>query len=135
MKLAKGLRSLLMRYTNKEFIKFAVVGLINTATTYIIYILLLNFLSYGISYTISYIGGIFISYVLNSYYVFKEKLNAKKMIQYPLVYLVQYGINAVMLYLLVGWLSMREEYAPLLVIIITIPITFILSRLIIKKQH
>lgn len=134
MKYVKDLRSLLMKFLSKEFIKFVVVGIVNTASTYLIYLMLLNVLSYTLSYTVSYICGIFISYVLNSYYVFKEEFNYKKMIQYPLVYVVQYVINAVMLYLLVDYLKLEKEYAPLVVILLTIPITYIFSRLIIKKK-
>ncbi|WP_232278715.1 GtrA family protein [Paenibacillus sp. 481] len=123
-----------MKFLSKEFLKFVVVGIVNTASTYLIYLLLLSVLSYTLSYTVSYVCGIFISYVLNTYYVFKEKLNYKKMIQYPLVYVVQYVLNAIMLYLLIDYLGLEKEYAPLIVIILSIPITFILSRLIIKKN-
>ncbi|MCG7407930.1 GtrA family protein [Paenibacillus sp. ACRRX] len=123
-----------MKFLNKEFFKFLVVGIINTACTYLIYLLLLNAFSYTVSYTISYISGILISYLLNSYYVFKEKLNYKKMIQFPLVYVVQYLLNAVLLYVLVDNSKLEKEYAPLIVIILSIPITYILSKLIIKKK-
>jgi len=125
---------LLMKFINKEFIRFLVVGLINTISTYLIYLLLLFALSYDISYTLSYLAGIVISYYLNSYYVFKEKISIKKFLKYPIVYVVQYVINLLGLYILVEYLNIPKEVVPLIVIILSIPITYLLSKLIIRTK-
>ena len=61
------------KLTNKEFARFIVSGGLNTFVTYLIYLGLLFILDYRVSYTISYIFGIFISYWLNVKFVFHEK--------------------------------------------------------------
>lgn len=123
-----------MKNLNKEFLKFIVSGALNTLATYIIYLLLLNFISYSISYTVSYISGIFLSYYLNSLFVFKEKLSLKKFLKYPIVYIVQYIINLFMVFLFVEKMGFSARFVPLVVILITLPITYLLSKIIIKEK-
>ncbi|MFJ7736036.1 GtrA family protein [Lysinibacillus sp. NPDC097287] len=119
---------------NKEIIRFLFVGGFNTIATYGIYLMLLLFFSYNISYSISYISGIAISFLLNSKYVFKVKLTFSKAIKYPIVYVVQYIINVIVLNLLVKNSIVNEMIAPILVIIISLPVTYILSKYILEKK-
>ncbi|MBP1934775.1 putative flippase GtrA [Ammoniphilus resinae] len=123
----------LMKYISNEFFRFVLVGILNTAATYIIYLLFLYLFNHNISYTIAYILGILIGYFLNSKITFRVELTLKKFIQFPLVYLIQYLINLVMLNVLIFNLDVDKRIAPLLVIIISIPITFILSKVILKR--
>lgn len=122
-----------MKYLNKEFSNFVVVGITNTAVTYIIYLVFLSFFEYNIAYGISYLSGIVISFILNGKYVFKTQLTIIKALKYPVVYIVQYLINLVVLNLLIKYIYINEVIAPLIVIIISIPITFTLSKIILKK--
>ncbi|WP_245204196.1 GtrA family protein [Ammoniphilus resinae] len=122
-----------MKYISNEFFRFVLVGILNTAATYIIYLLFLYLFNHNISYTIAYILGILIGYFLNSKITFRVELTLKKFIQFPLVYLIQYLINLVMLNVLIFNLDVDKRIAPLLVIIISIPITFILSKVILKR--
>lgn len=123
-----------MKYMNKEFSKFILVGVTNTVVTYIIYLLFLMLFEYNIAYGISYLSGIVISFVLNGKFVFKASLTIGKALKYPLVYIVQYVINLVVLNVLIEYISINEKVAPLLVIIISIPITFIMSKTILKNK-
>lgn len=125
---------LLMKFMNREFIRFVIIGGINTGSTYFIYLLLLNFLNYSISYTVSYLFGIVISYFLNTYVVFKEKISLKKFIKFPIVYIVQYLINIIMIYIFVENFEFSNKVVPLLTIIITIPVTYTISRLIVRGK-
>ncbi|MFF5993861.1 GtrA family protein [Lysinibacillus sp. KU-BSD001] len=122
-----------MKFMNKEFFRFLIVGGINTVTTYIIYALFLLFLEYNFAYIISYVSGIIVSFILNGKFVFKVHLTLEKAIKFPLVYVVQYMINFLVLNFLIKQLAIHELIAPVIVIIISIPITFILSKVILKK--
>ncbi|MEN6351611.1 MAG: GtrA family protein [Syntrophomonas sp.] len=119
----------------KEFSRFIICGGINTLLTYIIYVVALRFFRYSISYSISFVSGIFIAYFLNSRFVFEQELSLKKAISYPLVYLVQYLLGITALYVLVELLSVNELLAPLIIVAITVPVTFLLSRRIIKGNE
>ena len=102
--------------------------------SYAIYVVLLLFLIYPVAYSLAYFLGIFISYYLNSRFVFKRDVRLVKAFQYPLVYLVQYLLGVSLLSVLIEIFSLNKFIAPALVIMITIPVTFFLSRFIIKGR-
>jgi putative flippase GtrA len=120
-----------MRFINREFTRFIFWGGVNTLLGYLLYALLLLFLQYLVAYTITYLTGILISYYLNSRFVFRREVGLRKAVQYPLVYLVQYLLGTGALYLLVQVLKVNKLVAPAIVILLTIPVTFLLGRRII----
>lgn len=134
MKAGNGRVTLWTKHLNKPFLRFVVSGIINTVSTYLIYLFLLLFLNYSIAYTISYLSGIFISYYLNTLFVFNEKVSLMKFLKFPIVYVIQYLINVLMMYVLVEHLGMSAKIVPIIVIIVTIPINYVLSKLIIKGK-
>jgi len=122
----------LTRFISSEFIRYIIAGGVNTVLGYIAYLLLLPLIAYTTAYTVTYIGGIVLAYYLNSHFVFRQPLHWKKAFQFPLVYIVQYLAGIFLLFVLVERLHISDVIAPALVIICTVPLTFILSRLIIK---
>ena len=121
---------LLTKFINKKFLSFLFVGVINTLITYGIYYFLLRWINYNIAYSISYISGIVISYYLNSVVVFKKKINIKTFLKFPIVYVAQYICNLLFMNLFIIYLYIPEKIAPILVIILTVPITFFLSKIV-----
>lgn len=122
-----------MRSSLHELPRFLVVGATNTAVSYVLYLLLLEFMPYLYAYSIAYGIGIVISYILNSRFVFMQPLSMGKFLQFPAVYAIQYGVGAAILWLLVGQASLSPELAMLAVVAATIPVTFITSRFILKR--
>ncbi len=123
-----------MKYMNKPFIKYLLSGGFNTLVTYLMYLLLLNIMNYNMAYSISYVAGILLSYYLNSVFVFQEKISLRKFIKYPVVYIVQYLINLVLLNILIEYAGLSTKIVPIITIVITIPITFLLTKFIIKGK-
>jgi putative flippase GtrA len=123
-----------MMSTKQEFLFFIIVGAINTALGYVLYLLFLLFLPYTVAYSVTYVLGIFISYYLNSRFVFRLPFSLSKALRFPIVYLVQYGLGVLLLRTLVEIFSIDRAIAPILVIIVTIPVTFILSRLVLRGR-
>lgn len=111
-----------------QFIRFIGAGGINTIITYIAYLLLLLVTNYSVSYTIAYILGIALSYWLNIKFVFQEKSSKRKIILFPLVYLFQYLMGILVLYIMIDKVSIPEELGPIIVVIVTLPLTFLLSK-------
>jgi putative flippase GtrA len=97
-----------------------------------IYLLVALFLAYPTAYTVSYVAGIFISYYLNARFVFREKLRLSKALQFPIVYLAQYLIGLGSLSLLIEVAHLSKFFAPIVVVVITVPCTYLLSRYMIK---
>ncbi len=56
-----------------KFIKFSIVGFVNTASSYLLYFVLLKFvrINYLVASAISYVLGILISYFGNKYWTFR----------------------------------------------------------------
>ena len=121
-----------MKSFNLEFLKFLFFGGLNTLSSYALYTVLQLIFAYPAAYTASYIWGIFFSYFLNSRYVFRAEMQVRKAVQYPLVYLVQYLMGLGLLFFMVEIIHVNKLFAPILIIFITLPITFVLSRGIIK---
>lgn len=123
-----------MKSFNGEALRFLLAGAFNTAATYGIYLLALQVASYRVAYTGAYAIGIVLGYAVNTVFVFRAPWSWKRMLAYPLVYVLQYGVGLLCLTLLVerGWVS--DEIAPLLVVVITLPLTFLASRYLIKGK-
>lgn len=123
-----------MRLFNAEKIRFLLVGGFNTISSYLIYVLLLQFFHYAIAYTASFILSIMISYFLNAQFVFRVKHSWRKFFTFPSVYFVQYFLGLGLLHVFIANFHVNALIAPLLVVSITFPISFILSRVILTHK-
>lgn len=115
------------------FARFLVSGLFNTAATYVLYLVLLQFLGYRTSYTISYLAGIALAYELNRSYVFRARRTLGSMVATPVVYAIQYALGLAVVTVSVRRLGLDERFAPLLAIACTVPVTFLLTRLVFRQ--
>lgn len=111
-----------------KILKFIGVGGVNTILSYCLYVLLALFLDYKISYALAFIFGIAISYVLSTRYVFEAKGTLKKILFFPFIYLVQYFLGLLVLHEIVEVYNVNKYLAPVLVIIILFPVTYIMSK-------
>lgn len=114
----------------REFLRFLLAGALNTALTYAIYLLAILVVGYQVAYAIAFLAGIFISYWLSLRYVFRQAGSLKKLARYPLVYLAQYAAGAIILELLVRDAVVSVPLAPLVVVVLTLPLTFMLSKFV-----
>jgi putative flippase GtrA len=115
-----------------EFSRFLLVGVTNTLFSYLLYLLLLQFLPYIVAYTLSYCAGIVLSYFLNVHFVFKKNVSLASFLKFPFVYAIQYALGALVLWLLVG-AGITPTWAMIGVLIVTIPVTFFASRFVLKR--
>lgn len=116
-----------------DVIKFVIGGGINTAFTYCLYFGLQVLLPYQVAYAVAFASGIVFSYWFNAMIVFKTPVSWKGFFSFPLVYLVQYLLSAVLLSVFVEWLGIPKSVAPLVVIVLTVPITFVLTRWFLRR--
>ncbi|SBB66355.1 flippase GtxA [Staphylococcus aureus] len=123
--------------THDEILKFIIVGGINTLNYYVVYLLLLKLLhiEYMISHITGFIVAFVISYYLNCYFVYRVKPTWRKFISFPITQIVNVSLQTVLLYVFVSWLNLPAEIAPFAGLIITIPITFVLSKWILKDSN
>ncbi|MEO4243675.1 flippase GtxA [Staphylococcus aureus] len=120
--------------THAEILKFIIVGGINTLNYYVVYLLLLKLLhiEYMISHITGFLVAFVISYYLNCYFVYRVKPTWRKFISFPITQIVNVSLQ---LYVFVSWLNLPAEIAPFAGLVITIPITFVLSKWILKDSN
>ncbi|HGO3895834.1 TPA: flippase GtxA [Staphylococcus aureus] len=123
--------------THAEILKFIIVGGINTLNYYVVYLLLLKLLhiEYMISHITGFLVAFVISYYLNCYFVYRVKPTWRKFISFPITQIVNVSLQTVLLYVFVSWLNLLAEIAPFAGLVITIPITFVLSKWILKDSN
>lgn len=109
-------------------LRFLLAGGLNTAVTYLIYLALLRLTSYQISYAIAFTCGIGISYVLGRAFVFKVHRGYRSVLMLPLVYLIQYAVGAAVVWAWVAMLHQPAMLAPAVAILVTLPLTYFLSK-------
>ena len=117
----------------RSFAIFVLGGVLNTTFSYTIYLIASDFLSYRIAYFLSYLAGILFSYFFNCIFVFKKNVGLKSFFAFPLVYLTQYFIGAILLDGLILGLGITSKYAPLVITALMLPITFLMSKLVLNK--
>ena len=112
----------------REFGRFLVVGAANTLLTLLLFEGLRRVLPYLAAYTVAYAAGIAFAYLLGTGYVFRRRRSIAGAALFPLVYVVQYALGAALLWLLVDRLGLDPTPALCVVIGVTVPVTFLLSR-------
>ena len=113
-----------------QFIKFGIVGLSNTAIglgTY--YLFLWLGWHYMVANVLSWIISVFNAFFWNSRYVFKTRNKwLTALFRTDVSYGFSFVLGAVVLYILVEFCKISEVVAPVLVLVITIPLNFILNK-------
>jgi len=118
-----------------EAIRFLVAGSVNTIVTYAIYFVLLLWWPYALAYTLSFVAGIVLSYWLSTRFVFRVPGSMKRFAAYPLVYAAQYGAGLATLHAAIEVFCIPQRLAMLVSIAVTVPLTFLLSRLVLKYER
>lgn len=126
--------------TLAQFIKFGVVGLSNTLLSYAIYLLTLLILSplklswdYFVASVLSFVLSVLWSYFWNNRFVFKQdskkrsfwKSLFKTYLSYAFTGIV---LGNILLYVWVALLGIPKTLAPLLSLVITVPLNFLLNK-------
>jgi putative flippase GtrA len=117
-----------------EFVRFAIVGGINTVVAYAVYLLLLQWIRYEVAYAIAYAAGIATAYVLSAQFVFRQPLRRRSAIRFPAVYVAQFLISFTVLKLAVDLVGMPRWMAMAAAIAMTMPATFVISRWILRRR-
>lgn len=112
-----------------RFSKFIISGLLNTGVTYAVYLGLLQLLPYHVSYTVAYVSGIWLAYALNRFFVFEGHQGLLSVVALPCIYLAQYLLGIVLIWVCVEKIGVSAVIAPLVVIMFSVPVTYFLSHL------
>ncbi|MFI4918592.1 MAG: GtrA family protein [Legionellales bacterium] len=122
MKLSTGI-------LKKQVIGFAVTGTLSTLLMFGLYVGLNKITSYQYAYLMAYCISVVALYFMNVLFVFNKQVSLRTFLKFPLIYLLQYLLGATVIELLVRQ-GFSVTYAPLLVVIVLLPLTFLLNRMV-----
>ena len=118
-----------------QFLKFGLVGLGNTAISYLVYLALVYVGVYYIAASVaSFAVGVLNSFFWNHKYVFKDETGERSVTRSLIKTYVAYAftgliVQNVLLYVYVEALKMSEYAALFFVLPITVPLNYILNKL------
>ncbi|MBW6410046.1 GtrA family protein [Clostridium weizhouense] len=121
-------------FFSKQFITFVIIGIINTFNGVIFSYIYSNFLNENIAFILGYISGLFISYLLNSFITFKERLNFSKFIKFAISYIPNFIIQNIVVLLVFNIMGLHKLIAYGLAALIGVPFTFILMKFFAFKK-
>lgn len=125
-------RKCIKQADKKQMLGFAVTGILSTLIMFGLYVILYQLINYQYAYLIAYTISVIALYFMNKL-VFKGSMSLKTVLQFPLIYLLQYVLGALSIKFIVG-LGFSVTYAPIVIVIILLPVTFILNRFVFSKQ-
>lgn len=117
-----------------QVIKFGIVGCSNTIISLVVYWGLCYLsMHYVISFAIGEIVSILNAYFWSNLFVFKkkegtERNHKKSMVKVFVIYMSTFLLAEGLLYVQVDLLSWNESLAPILNLLLTIPINFLLNK-------
>jgi putative flippase GtrA len=117
----------------REFLAFLIVGLSNTALTYVTYLGLLHLMNYRWAYTGAFIVGLLYTGLLNIRVTFAHHPTLVAWVVFAVYYTLYWLFSLALLHLLVEGLSVDERYGPLVLLPIVVPINFLITRLIVHR--
>ena len=142
--LGKFLPAAIMKLVDKfltvEFIKFLIIGVINTLSTAAIATLLDKiaaalaidgeFLAKtNATFIIGYILSMVISFLLNTYFTFKEKPTLIKALKFPLSYIPNFLVQYAVVHILGS-----NTISYIIAAVIGIPVTFLTMRIFVYRK-
>lgn len=110
--------------------RFALVGGVNTAVHYALYLAFWLVLPYLGAHLLAVTAAMCCSYVLNCRFTFRVRPTLGKLLLYPASNVVNIGLSTTAVYVLVESFAVDSRIATLLGGIAALPATFLVSRLI-----
>jgi putative flippase GtrA len=117
-----------------QFTKFGLVGLSNTAVSYVIYAFLVYFgLHYLAASVIAFIVSVANSFFWNSKYVFKDESGSRNVWRALMRTYASYAFSGlivanILLYIFVDLFGISKYVAPIFGLFVTVPLNYILNR-------
>lgn len=116
---------------NKTFIRFIIVGTINTLIGYAVILFLFHTvgLHYSYAYFLSYIIGMIISFFLHRRFVFfSKKSKLKEFIKFLIAFCISYGVSYMGLYAVMENQLLSPNYSFILSMLIYSILFYLLNK-------
>lgn len=112
-----------------QLVRFGIVGTVSSAIHYGVYCLVLLAANPTVSFTAGYAVGFVCNYFLTTFFTFRSKPSAKNAAGFGFSHLINYMLEIGLLNLFL-WIGAGEFLAPLLVLIVVVPINFLILHFV-----
>lgn len=112
-----------------QFLRFGLVGVVNTGTYYLSYPVLLRWMPYLAAHVVAFALSIVGSYFLNVYVSYRTRPAWRTFLLFPLTTVANFTITTGGVYVLVDLAGMNDKVSPLIAAAAAVPITFLVPRL------
>ena len=109
----------------KKLVRYGASGSINTVITYVLFLILSQYIDYRITIGIVYVIGIVISFFLNRKFVFKVK---GKFGIFAIIMIIMFLVNLMITWILVESFNIEKEWAQLFAIFVVFGLGYILNK-------
>lgn len=124
------------RSTLARVVRFGLVGVVNTAVYYGLYLLFKLVVPYLVAHVLAFCLAMVGSYFLSCYFTFRTKPTWRKFLLFPLSNATNFVISTVGLYVLVAWAHLNQQVAPLVAAAAAIPFTFVVAQFVlVDRSH
>lgn len=112
-----------------QILRFGIVGAIASAIHYIVYYLMLSLVNPNIAFTCGYGVGFVCNYFLTTFFTFRSRPSSGNAVGFSFSHIINYLLEMGLLNLFL-WLNIDKLLAPILVMIIVVPINFSILYLV-----
>ena len=116
------------RDSRAQFVRYLVAGALNTLLTWLLFVALSQWINYLLAYGIVFALGVVLSFVLQSVWVFRSKMQWASLLRFKMAYLVNLAVGLLLLKLLVTHTALSPALAAIAVVAVQVPFGFLLSR-------
>jgi putative flippase GtrA len=126
---------LFKKFYHIEFLKFGIIGVINTVNHQILYFMFKTFMPLSLAHLLGMAISMIGSFYMNCYFTYKQKPTFKKAVLFPMTYLptlIGSTIGVVILELID---FIPENYISLVATLAMIPFSYLISSHILKNDN
>ena len=115
-----------------QAIRFCIVGVMAVAIHYAIYLLLKQWVVHVVAFAIGYFISFIANFFMTAKFTFKKDATTKKGVGFLGAHIINFILQTSLLQLFL-WLGVDENFAPIPVYCIAVPVNFMLVRFVFRK--
>ena len=115
-----------------QAIRFCIVGVMAVAIHYAIYLLLKQWMMKVVAFAIGYFISFIANFFMTAKFTFKKDATTKKGVGFLGAHIVNFILQTSLLQMFL-WLGVNENFAPIPVYCIAVPVNFMLVRFVFRK--
>ncbi len=134
MKIINRIKSLCQHHPEwqerfRQVVRFGIVGTVSSAIHYGVYCLLLQIVSPTPAFTGGYIVGFICNYFFTTFFTFRSHPSSTNAVGFGFSHAINYLMEIGLLNLFL-WIGLHKHLAPILVMVIVVPVNFLFLRFV-----